>query len=651
MGYIDDLQDTDFYKQNLRKSEANLAAILENATENIWAINTAGEVLYANKIFIQGFLQAFGVTIKKGTKLGDHIPETMASKWKKRSKKVLSGESMYFEEKMIAGEKEFFLEVTANPIFIGEKIEGASFYAKNITERVKNARALQKSEQRFRQIAELSQTVIWEIAKDGSYTYVSPMAEKVWGYKPDELVNKKKFYDLHPEEQREGYIRETMEIVKEKKTFHDFINPVKKKNGEIIWVKTNGMPIKDNLGFLLGYRGSDEDITDTLKAEKALIDAKEKAEESDRLKTAFLQNMSHEIRTPMNGILGFLELLKEPGLDEEGKNQYIELVTQSGQRLLNTINDIIEISKIEAGQSEKWISPTNIHEVTHYLYNFFKPETDKKGLLFSLNERIPREKSIIRTDKHKLTGILTNLLTNAIKFTKKGSIELGNYLEKDYIIFYVRDTGTGIPPDRKKVIFDRFVQANLKLNRGHEGSGLGLSIVKAYLELLEGKVEIESEEGIGSTFRIFIPHQPMKEKNSQDKEEHNNLPKTQTKVKILVAEDDPMSYRYLETILSKEGFSIIHTLTGEDTVEKVKTIPDISLILMDLKMPKMTGLEATRKIKSFNPEIPVIAQTAYAFSDDKERALEAGCDDYISKPINKNKLLEIITHFLNNQRN
>jgi PAS domain S-box-containing protein len=245
---------------------------------------------------------------------------------------------------------------------------------------------------------------------------------------------------------------------------------------------------------------------------EALISAKEKAEESDRLQSAFLANMSHEIRTPMNGILGFLELLSEPDLEEENKKEYIEIVNNSGRRLLNTINDIIEISKIEAGQSKVSHGDVNIGEVMKFHYDFFLPQAIEKGLAMNVSTQVTGSQGLIRTDRHKLDGILTNLIKNAIKFTEKGSIEFGNYLENEWLVFYIKDSGRGISKDRFEAIFERFVQADQNLTRAHEGSGLGLSITKAHVRALGGKIRLESEPGKGSTFFFTIPYVPVKEK-------------------------------------------------------------------------------------------------------------------------------------------
>lgn len=374
--------------------------------------------------------------------------------------------------------------------------------------------------------------------------------------------------------------------------------------------------------------------------------AKEKAEESDRLKSAFLMNMSHEIRTPMNGILGFIDLLENPDIDKESRKTYLGVVNKSGQRLLNTINDIIEISRIEAGEVHVKIEDVNIEEVMQSQYNFFKPQADEKNLRFQLAGHVVGKAAIIKTDKHKLEGILTNLIKNAIKFTSQGVIEIGNKIENDRMEFWVSDSGRGIPAERLDAVFDQFVQAELAITRAHEGSGLGLSIVKTYVEALDGKILVQSEEGKGSTFRVSIPYKTSKkpsppnvEANTEDK----SIPKGLT---ILLAEDDEVSYQLLKIILTRSGFSIIRTINGEDTVKALREDPTVALILMDIKMPGMDGLEATKQIRQFNKTIPIIAQTAHAFVGENEKAKQAGCNDYVSKPITKEKLMDVMKQYL-----
>ncbi len=381
------------------------------------------------------------------------------------------------------------------------------------------------------------------------------------------------------------------------------------------------------------------------KTEEELIRAKEKAEESNLLKTHFLANMSHEIRTPMNGIIGFLQLLQDMDMTREEKDSYIEILNNSGQRLLDTIKDIIEMSKIETGHIPLDISETDLPEVMQFTCDFFRQQSDEKGLQLNMKVAPECEELTIMTDKLKLEAVLSNLLKNAIKFTSEGGIEFGNYLDGALVNFYVRDTGTGIPPDRLDAIFEMFVQADLSTARPYEGSGLGLSIARAYLEKLGGRIWVESDVGTGSTFYFSLPYIPAEKLPDDTKVDEETAGSIEPGHTILVAEDDDASYQLIEAFLVNQEVKLLRTATGQDTVTAVRDNPSISLVLMDIKMPGMNGLEATRKIREFNKRIPVIAQTAYAMPGDRDLALDAGCNDYLSKPVKMNELLLKINQF------
>ncbi|MHB9138517.1 MAG: PAS domain S-box protein, partial [Victivallaceae bacterium] len=391
-----------------------------------------------------------------------------------------------------------------------------------------------------------------------------------------------------------------------------------------------------------------DDITDRKNSEAELVKAKERAEESDRLKSAFLANMSHEIRTPMNGILGFTELLKEPKLTGEEQLQYISIIEQSGERMLNTINDIINISKIEAGQMEISISETNINEQIEYIYAFFKPEVEQKGMSLSFKNPLPAKDAIIKTDREKIYAVLTNLVKNAIKFTFTGSIELGYEKKGEFLEFFVKDTGIGIPQDKQKAVFDRFVQVNPSDKRAFQGSGLGLSISKAYVEMLGGNIWEESEVDKGTVFYFTIPynHAPdYKDTISRDTAVEANICPLKP-LKILIVEDDEKSEMLITLTVRKFCKELLKAKNGIDAVELCRNNPDLDLVLMDIEMPGMNGYEAARQIRQFNDKVIIIAQTAYALTGDQQKAIAAGCNDYIAKPFRQAALIAMLQkHF------
>lgn len=374
-----------------------------------------------------------------------------------------------------------------------------------------------------------------------------------------------------------------------------------------------------------------------------LEEAKVKAEESDKLKTAFLANMSHEIRTPMNGILGFTELLKSPEISGTDQSKYLDIIQQSGERMLKIINDLVDISKIEAGQVDMNLAPISVNKIFDSLYEFFLPEAEKINLILTLFKESLDDNCIIEADEVKLTQVISNLIKNALKYTHKGEIQIGYKIIKDEIIIHVKDTGIGISKEQQEKIFERFVQGDPAPGSAVEGSGLGLAISKAYIELMKGKIWFESEYGNGSVFYISLPFnkgsvRPMNKEANKSKPEELTVPQ----YTILIAEDDNTSYYFLEEVLKKQNFRLIRVTNGKKAVELITTMPDIRMVLMDVKMPEMNGLEATKLIKAMKPDTPVIIQTAYASGNDKKQAVDAGCDDFIVKPINREMLLQII---------
>jgi len=480
----------------------------------------------------------------------------------------------------------------------------------------------------------------------GNIEYANPFFTELTGYSVDEYIGQNPKVlktDYHP---KEFYEKLWNTIVSGKTWKGEFYN--RKKNGEFYWENAIISPIQNDKNIITHIVAIKTDITEAKKTSSELIIAKEKAEESDKLKSAFLANMSHEIRTPMNGILGFSELLKSPNLSGDQQQKYIEVIEKSGNRMLNIINDIVDISKIEAGLMDVNLNESNINEQIEYIYTFFKPEVEGKGMQLSYKNGLVSKESIIKTDREKIFAILTNLVKNAIKFSKEGTIEFG-YIKKDETLeFYVKDTGIGIPKDRQSAIFERFIQADIKDKMARQGAGLGLSISKAYVEMLGGRIWVESEEGIGSTFYFTIPvNTEPEEKTVVENIVPADVEKNQMdKLKILIAEDDETSEMLITINVDKFGKEILKAINGFEAVEVCRNNPDTDLILMDILMPVMNGYEATRQIRQFNKDVVIIAQTAFGLSGDREKTIEAGCNDYIAKPINRDELLALIQkHF------
>ena len=389
----------------------------------------------------------------------------------------------------------------------------------------------------------------------------------------------------------------------------------------------------------------EDEVAMRKQTEQELVTALEKAKESDQLKTAFMQNMSHEIRTPMNGILGFSNLLRNPNLTGDQQQSYTKIILRSGKRMLHIIDNLMEISIIEANQVKVNLIKTNINDELNNLFAFFKPKADSKKLEFTLS--IPPSNINIFTDNDKLCTILSNLIENSLIHTQNGSIDFGYVIKGKMVEFYVQDTGIGIPQKSHQAIFDRFVQADLSLTKNYEGAGLGLSISKAYVEKLGGEIWLESKEGIGSTFYVTIPIEEDEGKISTSKSnEKEKPPIPDKKLKILIVDDEDTVINYLNILLEPISRELLYAERGNDAIELCRKNHDIDIILMDIKMPNMSGYTATKLIREFNKDVIIIAQTAYALIGDKEKAISAGCNDYIAKPIDKDELMEMINVLL-----
>jgi signal transduction histidine kinase/CheY-like chemotaxis protein len=375
-----------------------------------------------------------------------------------------------------------------------------------------------------------------------------------------------------------------------------------------------------------------------------LIIAKENAEESDKLKTAFLQNMSHEIRTPLNGIIGFSSLLNEDDISKDEIKEFTAIISQSGKRLIEIVNNVLDISKIQTGQIEIKRKKILVNTIFSDLFTFFSPIANAKNIILNYNNQNDKFRTIF-TDETKLHQILTNLINNAIKFTKSGNIDFGYEIKKNFIQLYVKDTGIGLPKELFERIFDRFIQAEQSMTKNYEGAGLGLAISKGLVELLGGKIWVDSEIDKGTTFYFTLPYCQV-EAPFMVINEIPDVPVKQSRGKILIAEDDWTSFQYLKRILVKKDIIVLHVENGEEAIAMVKSTPDINLILMDIRMPIMDGIEATKQIKKLRPDLPIIAQTAYAFEDEKNKILAIGCDEYLAKPLENNKLHSMISKYM-----
>ena len=513
---------------------------------------------------------------------------------------------------------------------------------------------------------------------------------KFMGFTSEEEIIGKTDQEIFPEEIGKRGYSDDMKIITTGVPVinreEDFIDA----NGKQQWLLTTKIPIRNEQGKISGLVGMSLNITDRKQIEFALqeseqnlknqnkeyqalnaeylvlnqeltasmnqiqkinaelIVAKNKAEESDTLKSAFLANMSHEIRTPLNAIIGFSKLIKDMKLASDNAEQYVEIIESSGQQLLTIINDILDISKIEADQIALSLEYIKIDPILQGIYQQFKKLSELKNLDLILVADNSQLMISTMTDEFRLRQIICNLLNNAIKFTKEGSITFGYSLNDDIISFYVKDTGIGISPENQSLIFNPFRQVETKITRNLGGNGLGLSISKALVEKLGGSISVISVPGEGSTFTFTIPYLRYANTNNHPVEEsEQEVVRNWDKHIILVVEDEVYNFKYIEELLSHTKIKILHARDGKEAVDLVKAYPEISLVLMDIKMPVMDGYEATRQIRQLRPKLPVVAQTAYAYSSEKEYALKVGFDNYLSKPFRRELFIEIIASYLN----
>lgn len=378
--------------------------------------------------------------------------------------------------------------------------------------------------------------------------------------------------------------------------------------------------------------------------EDALNDALEKAKEANFLKDTFLSNLSFGMRTPMNAIIGYSELIKEEGVSIEEKENYVETISNSSKLLVNIINDVLDMSDIEAGQIKVNKDNFSVNELVNDLYNFFNSEKllgNKENVNLIIKKELDDKNSLINSDQTKLQQVLTQLISNAIKFTEEGDVEFGYTVKNnDLLQFYVKDHGPGLSREEQDMIFEKYMLVDKPDAKIKSGSGLGLAIAKAYVELLGGKIWVESVENKGSTFYFTIAYNKEPGSNTHEtaiEDKNNWSDKT-----ILIVEDDKSSSRFLQEVLKRTGARLIFTGDGEKAIDICEAEENLDLILMDVQLPTLSGYEATKRIKKMRPKLPIIAQTANAFADERNRAMEAGCSEYITKPLNKEKLLSVI---------
>lgn len=515
----------------------------------------------------------------------------------------------------------------------------------DITRRRETEKALIESEENFRQLSENIHAAFFLHNIDGNQIYINSQASGIWGRPIEELSGDIASYIkwIFPDDREKFKLSiQSEEFIRFKRMnlHYRIIRP----NSEIRWIWARTFPIYNDHNEIYRIAGICIDITDQKNLENQLLKAKEKAEEADKIKTRFLANVSHQIRTPLNSIIGFSDLLKDSSLDDKSREEYVTHIHENSNQLIRLIDEIIDISKIESGKISFNVSRVSINEIItsiHRLYNEKIEVQGKTGLKIINNG--PSGDVFIDVDPERLFQVLTNLMNNAMQFTQEGFIEIGCKVSEHQLEIFVKDTGIGIPSDKLNEIFEPFTQLNKQVSPSGS-SGLGLAVTKSLIEKMGGFIWVESEPGKGSVFTFTLPLGKKPQPKAAEIQPEQAI--SAHRATILVVEDDDTNFMLIREALRKSGLEILWAKNGKEAVDIATSNHKISLILMDIQLPIMNGYEATKEIKKVKPKLPVIAQTAYAMYNDVVQSLDAGCDDFLAKPIKIKKLQALIDKYL-----
>ena len=535
----------------------------------------------------------------------------------------------------------FQAELSSSAFLTKEGHERGSIVIRDLTEQ----KMAEKKLKTLSKAIEQSPTSIIITDANGYIEFVNNKFIAVMQYSMNDVIGKKPRI-FNPGHASEEVFEDMWETIKQGNVWQGE-NENRTKSGTSFLENVIISPLLKGSGSISNYIIIMEDITEKKKMLDDLIITKEKAEESDRLKTAFLHNISHEIRTPMNAIVGFSSFLSEPDLTPEKRKIFTDVIIQSSDQLLSIITEIIEVATIEAGQVKINVGEVNLNTLLKLLYDQFLLKVHKQNVTLSYKTFFSDEEALVLTDYIKLTEILSNLIGNAVKFTNHGYVDFGYSVNEKYLEFYIRDSGIGIPSEMHDEIFKRFRQVDYTSSRQFGGSGLGLSISKSYVELLGGNIWLQSEPNQGSAFYFNIPYRrvsPIKTSQLQADDETSLVDVNQKT--LLIAEDEDTNYLLLVAFLSGLKINIIRAVNGAEAVSICRSNPNVNLVLMDIKMPEMDGFEATKIIKRFCPNLPILAQTAFISESDKQKAIACGCSDFIGKPIDQKELNQKIGKLL-----
>ncbi len=633
-------------ENELSDCKAQLGSFINNFPFVSWIKDSNGKYLYANEPFCRALDKTPEDVI--GNYDEQVIPSKKLDEIKEQDRLIVeTGKKILFTDKV----DDNWYEIYKTPVKDSKgNITAIAGMQRDVSEIRKAMESLNTEKGLLRSLMDNFPHTIYFKDKDSRFIRINKAQAKMLGISdPEEATGKTDFDFFAPQHAQEAFDDE-QRILTTGEQLISKTERIRTAEGNYIWVSATKVPVRNLDGEITGLVGISMDVTEKYLAEQKLHEARKKAIESDKLKSAFLANMSHEIRTPMNGIIGFSNLLKNGNIEKDQQNEYLGYIEKCGNSLLNLIDDIIDVSKIEAGQLVIRESETCINELLHDLFiTFDKNRLSENKKTIELRLCMPENTGLLytQTDPHRLKQVLTNLIGNAFKFTEKGFIEFGYNLQGKGIEFYVKDTGLGIPKDKFNLIFERFgqIMENERLN--HKGTGLGLAISVNIVKLLGGRMWLDSEINKGSTFYFTIP---LKNESYPEIKEFQQFP-TVNKYewigkKLLVVDDEELNWLFIRDLIQPTQAQLVWAKNGQEAIEIFQQDTNIDLILMDFRMPVMNGYEATKAIRSFDSGIPIIALTAYAQDGEKDLILHAGCNAFLSKPVRNEQLFKMVNHFL-----
>ncbi|MFW5657318.1 MAG: PAS domain S-box protein [Bacteroidota bacterium] len=642
-----DMTNEYMMQEALKESESRYKLIADNMLDFVALHQPDGTYTYASPS-VERLLGYSPLELLHSSPYKHIHPEDIERIKRESHDKALKGISdivMQYRIKHKAGHYIWFETITKTIHDENNVVTGLQTVSRDITKRKEVQIALQQSEETFRSLFEHHNAVHLLIDPENmQIVKANRAAADFYGWSIEELV-KKKITDINILSVQEVK-QEIIKVKNKRNNYFEFRHRLANNQIRDVEVFSSEVIIKDKQYI----HSIIHDVTDKKLLMNEILKAKEKAEESDRLKSAFLANMSHEIRTPLNGILGFTNMLADDDLPPPDKRKkFASIINQSAESLMQIINDILDISRLDTGQyviEKKPVHINNTLKNLHSLYRKKREEKNKENIKITIKQH-PKQINF-KTDENRITQVFTNLLDNALKFTTRGEISFGiRELTHDSITFFVSDTGIGIKKENQYKIFDRFAQADESIAVKYGGTGLGLSIVRKIIELMQGEITVESVPGKGTSFTFTLPFEGTVADDQSDKEPRTNKTVINKKLQVLLVEDDAISRLYYREILRHAPVELIEAETGHHALELMENIePDV--ILMDIRLPDISGLEVVREIRKTRPKTPIIAQSAYAMASDERDSMEAGCNDFITKPVKAGVLLEKLNK-INNQ--